>query len=97
MSTRRLTAAIATALLALGMGSCGGDDDSDGGGDGGTSGGELSGKIAVLLPDSKSSDRWETADRRFFESGFKAAGLSEDDYSINNAEGRPATQRSQAE
>ncbi len=96
MSTRRLTAAIAAALLALGMGSCGGDDDSDGGG-GGTSGGELSGKIAVLLPDSKSSDRWETADRRFFEEGFKAAGLSKDDYIINNAEGDVATQRSQAE
>src|SRR5215208_8045359 len=97
MITRRLTVAIATALLALGMGSCGGDDDSDGGGDGGTSGGKLSGKIAVLLPDSKSSDRWETADRRFFEQGFKAAGLSKDDYIINNAEGDPATQRNQAE
>jgi D-xylose transport system substrate-binding protein len=97
MTTRRLAAAIAAALLALGMASCGGDDDSDGGGDGGTSGGELSGKIAVLLPDSKSSDRWETADRRFFEQGFKAAGLSKDDYIINNAEGDPATQRNQAE
>ena len=97
MSTRRLTVAIVAALLALGMGSCGGDDDSDAGGDGGTSGGELSGKIAVLLPDSKSSDRWETADRRFFEQGFKAAGLSKDDYIISNAEGDPATQRNQAE
>ncbi len=96
MTTRRLALAIVAALLALGMGSCGGDDDSDGGG-GGTSGGELSGKIAVLLPDSKSSDRWETADRRFFEEGFKAAGLSKDDYIINNAEGDVATQRSQAE
>ena len=70
MSTRRLTAAIVAALLALGTASCGSDDDSDGGG-GGTSGAKLSGKIAVLLPDSKSSDRWETADRRFFEQGFK--------------------------
>ena len=97
MSTRRLTAAIAAALLALAMGSCGSDDDSGDGGDGGASGGELSGKIAVLLPDSKSSDRWETADRRFFEQGFKAEGLSKDDYLINNAEGDVATQRSQAE
>ena len=95
MSTRRLTAVIAAALLALAMGSCG--DDSDDSGDGGTSGGELSGKIAVLLPDSKSSDRWETADRRFFEQGFKAAGLSSDDYIISNAEGDVATQRTQAE
>ena len=29
MSTRRLTVAIVAALLALGMGSCGSDDDSD--------------------------------------------------------------------
>ena len=97
MSTRRLAVTIVAALLALGMGSCGGDDDSDSSGDGGTSSGELSGKIAVLLPDSKSSDRWETADRRFFEQGFEAAGLSKDDYIINNAEGDPAIQRNQAE
>src|SRR4051812_34764830 len=95
MSTRRLTVAIAAALLAVGMGSCGGDD-ADGGGDGGTSGGKLSGKIAVLLPDSKSSDRWETADRRFFEQAFKAAGLSSDDFMISHAEGDPAPQRSPA-
>ncbi len=97
MSTRRLTVPIAAVLVALAMGACGDDDDSGDGGDGGASGGELSGKIAVLLPDSKSSDRWETADRRFFEQGFKAAGLSSDDYIINNAEGDPSTQRSQAE
>src|SRR4051812_49970896 len=96
MSTRRLTVAIAAALLAVGMGSCGGDD-ADGGGDGGASGAKLNGKIAVLLPDSKSSDRWETADRRFFKQAFKAAGLTSADYTIKNAEGDPAAQRSQAE
>ena len=58
---------------------------------------ELSGKIAVLLPDTKSSDRWEKADRRFFDEAFKAAGLSDDDFLISNAQGDPATQRSQAE
>ena len=58
---------------------------------------EPKGKIAVLLPDSKSSDRWEKADRRFFEQAFQAAGLSKDDYLISNAEGDPAAQRSQAE
>src|SRR5689334_23331756 len=58
---------------------------------------KLNGKIAVLLPDSKSSDRWEKADRRFFEEGFKAAGLSPDDYTTKNAEGDAVTQRNQAE
>lgn len=55
------------------------------------------GKIAVLLPDSKSSPRWETADRVFFEQTFKAAGLTPDDYIISNAEGDPAVQRTQAD
>ena len=30
----------------------------------------------VLLPDTKSSVRWETQDRRFLASAFKAAGVS---------------------
>jgi D-xylose transport system substrate-binding protein len=55
------------------------------------------GKIAVLLPDSKSSPRWETADRVFFEKTFQAAGLTPDQYIISNAEGDPAVQRSQAD
>lgn len=55
------------------------------------------GKIAVLLPDSKSSARWETADRVFFEQAFQEAGLTPDDYIISNAEGDPAVQTSQAE
>ena len=86
---------VAAALLVLGLAACG-DDDSATEPTGGDQK-ELSGKIAVLLPDTKSSDRWEKADRRFFEEAFKAAGLSEDDYLISNAQGDPATQRSQAE
>src|SRR5215203_2086781 len=85
---------VAAALLALSVAACGDDEpagDSSGGGK------ELSGKIAVLLPDTKSSDRWEKADRRFFEEAFKAAGLTDDDFLISNAQGDPATQRSQAE
>src|SRR5690349_19450732 len=97
---RRVVACtIVAALLAMGAVACGSDDNNSGGGGSSASSGkpELKGKIAVLLPDSKSSDRWETADRRFFEQAFKAAGLSKDDYLINNAEGDPATQRNQAE
>lgn len=55
------------------------------------------GKIAVLLPDSKSSARWETADRVFFEQAFQEAGLATDDYIISNAEGDATVQRSQAD
>jgi D-xylose transport system substrate-binding protein len=87
---------VGLAALALGLAACG-DDDEQGGTPQGGGGKELSGKIAVLLPDTKSSDRWEKADRRFFEEAFKAAGLSDDDFLINNAQGDPATQRSQAE
>ena len=50
--------------------------------------------IWVLLPDSASSARWETDDRRFFEQAFDAAGV---EYNIVNAEGDAATQQTQAE
>jgi D-xylose transport system substrate-binding protein len=48
----------------------------------------------VLLPDSASSARWETDDRKCFEEAFDAAGV---DYNIVNAEGDPSQQQSQAE
>lgn len=50
--------------------------------------------IAVLLPDSKSSVRWETADRKFLSAAFDAAGVS---YSIVNAEGDANAQATQAD
>jgi len=50
--------------------------------------------IAVLLPDSKSSARWENDDRKFLSAAFEAAGVT---YSIVNAEGDAATQQTQAE
>ena len=40
-------------------------------------------KIGVILPDSKSSARWETADRRYLEAAFRAAGVA---YDIQNAQ-----------
>jgi D-xylose transport system substrate-binding protein len=50
--------------------------------------------IAVLLPDSSSSMRWEADDRRYFEQAFESAGV---DYTIFNAEGNARTQQIQAE
>jgi D-xylose transport system substrate-binding protein len=46
-------------------------------------GGAATGKIGVILPDSKSSVRWETADRKYLGDAFKAAGV---EYDIQNAE-----------
>jgi len=55
------------------------------------------GKIAVLLPDTRSSTRWMGADAPGFERAFKQMGLTADDYIISNAQGSPQTQRTQAE
>lgn len=55
---------------------------------------DVEGSIAVLLPDSASSARWEADDRRYFEAAFEAAGV---EYSIVNAEADPAAQQTQAE
>lgn len=55
------------------------------------------GKIAVLLPDSKSSARWEGADRVFLQQAFEDAGLTSDQYIISNAEGDTAQQANQAD
>lgn len=55
------------------------------------------GMVAVLLPDSASSSRWETDDRPGFEQAFADLGLSEDQYQILNAEGDASNQQNQAE
>ncbi|MDY7102139.1 MAG: substrate-binding domain-containing protein [Actinomycetota bacterium] len=69
--------------------------ESEGGDDEAAAG---TGSIWVLLPDSASSARWETDDRRFFVEAFEEAGLSEgDDFTIVNAEADAQQQQSQAE
>jgi D-xylose transport system substrate-binding protein len=55
---------------------------------------QLAASIAVLLPDSISSARWEADDRRFFEQAFQAAGIN---YTIVNAVGDARAQQTQAE
>src|SRR5262245_25688154 len=50
--------------------------------------------ICVLLPDPKTSVRWETQDRPALIAAFKRAGVS---YVINNANGDAQRQRSQAD
>src|SRR5919108_5995147 len=86
-------AAVMAAAGVLVFAGCGDDDDGGGGGAAGGGGGEA-GKVAVLLPDSKSSVRWETVDRPFLQQAFEAAGVESE---IQNAEGDKATQQQQAE
>ena len=77
--------------MAMSLTACGGDDSAeDNGGGSGDNGGssEVSGKIGVILPDTKSSVRWESADRPALEAAFEAAGV---EYTIQNAEGSADT------
>jgi D-xylose transport system substrate-binding protein len=101
--------AIGAALCATAgtLAACGSDDNSStgtqtsGGGAStaaasttASSGGGDVGKVAVLLPDTQSSVRWETADRPLLEAAFKAAGVPVE---IQNAQGDKSTQQQQAE
>ena len=88
-----LTMAAGAATLALFVAGCG--DDDDGGESASSSSGDAkAGKVAVLLPDSKSSVRWETVDRPFLKQAFEKAGV---DAEIQNAEGDKSAQQQQAE
>ena len=51
-------------------------------------------QVCFLLPDSKSSIRWEQFDRPSMAKALKAAGVSN---TIVNAQGDPQKQRSQAD
>ncbi|MGW0661551.1 sugar ABC transporter substrate-binding protein [Streptodolium elevatio] len=73
MMRKRLLAAALLLTAAPVLTACG--DDSDSGSD--------KPKIGVILPDSKTSARWETADRRYLSEAFEAAGV---DYDIQNAQ-----------
>ncbi len=70
---------------AMALTACGNESDSGSGEDtGGNGGGEAAGKIGVILPDTESSVRWESADRPALEAAFEEAGV---EYDIQNAEG----------
>jgi D-xylose transport system substrate-binding protein len=87
-------AATIAAGCALAVAGCGDDDSGSSSGGGGGGGGDEAGKVAVLLPDSKSSVRWETVDRPFLKEAFDKAGIESE---IQNAEGDKSTQQQQAE
>jgi D-xylose transport system substrate-binding protein len=82
---RRFVAAAGALGLALALAACGdsGSDTSSGG----ASTDKPKGKVGVILPDTKSSARWEAADRPALEKAFKDAGV---EAIIQNAEGDKA-------
>jgi D-xylose transport system substrate-binding protein len=59
------------------MAACGGNSST------GTNTPSKAAKVGVILPDSKSSARWETADRKYLQQAFEAAGVK---YDIQNAQ-----------
>jgi D-xylose transport system substrate-binding protein len=79
--------AVAAALVASGSLAACGSDDSGGGDSGGGGGSDDAGKVGVILPDTESSVRWESADRPALEAAFEEAGV---EYDIQNAQGDPA-------
>jgi D-xylose transport system substrate-binding protein len=81
-------------LAALGVAACGGNDKPTSSGAGGSSGGGAASKVAVLLPDTKSSVRYEEFDRPLLTKAFKAAGVP---VQVSNAQGDTQAQRTQAD
>jgi D-xylose transport system substrate-binding protein len=78
--TRNLVLAAALSAT-FALGACGSSSDSGGSSDGGSA---TKGKIGVILPDTKSSVRWESADKPALTAAFKKAGVK---FDIQNALG----------
>jgi D-xylose transport system substrate-binding protein len=78
-----LFALAAVGLLATGgLAACGKDDKGSDSGSGGTKAGGK--QVGIILPDTKSSQRWGTDDPKYLKAAFDAAGVS---YDMQNAQG----------
>jgi D-xylose transport system substrate-binding protein len=93
-----LLAALVLAVASLVAAGCGSSNKSSSNTSGGaaatTPASSAKGAIAVLLPDTQSSVRWEQFDRKYLDQAFTAAGIK---HTIVNAQGDPTQQRTQAE
>jgi len=85
---------VVASLVAAGCGSSNKSNTSTGGAAATTPKSSAKGSIAVLLPDTQSSVRWEQFDRKYLDQAFTAAGIK---HTIVNAQGDPTQQRTQAE
>ncbi|MFL5825815.1 MAG: sugar ABC transporter substrate-binding protein [Thermoleophilaceae bacterium] len=92
-SRRVLAIGGALAALSFGVAACGSSNNNNSSTGGGGGGGKAD-KVGVLLPDTKSSVRWESFDRPLLNDAFKSAGVP---VTIENAQGDKSTQQQQAE
>ncbi|HUW03958.1 MAG TPA: substrate-binding domain-containing protein [Acidimicrobiales bacterium] len=97
MNSKRWASGLAVLMsFAIVAAACGSDSDGETS-EGAAASGDCAtaGKsISVLLPDTESSDRWETQDKPGFEAAFEEAGV---DATVVNAEGDAQQQQAQAE
>src|SRR3954463_11763889 len=97
ISRRALAIGGALCALTFAVAACGSNDNnstSSSGGGASTTSGNKAQKVGVLLPDTKSSVRWESFDRPLLKKAFEDAGA---EVTIENAEGDKSTQQQQAE
>jgi len=90
MRTRSLTLVVAAAVSALALAACGSSSTPSGTSaspSAPASSAAVTPKVGVILPDSASSARWETADRKFLTDAFTAGNMQ---YDIQNAGGDKA-------
>ncbi|MFN8077389.1 MAG: substrate-binding domain-containing protein [Kineosporiaceae bacterium] len=76
------------AASSLTLSACGDDEATPGASSSGASGG---GTIGVILPDSASSNRWETADRKYLTEAITAAGFTPDIQNAGNDKAKFST------
>jgi D-xylose transport system substrate-binding protein len=94
ISHRALAVGGALCALAFGAAACGSSDNNSSTSTSGSSSANKAEKVGVLLPDTKSSIRWESFDRPLLNQAFKAAGVP---VTIDNAQNDKSTQQQQAE
>jgi D-xylose transport system substrate-binding protein len=92
MAKRTLGVAVGIVAASLALAACSSSSSSSGGSSASASDTSASpsaavGSVGVILPDSASSARWETADRKYLTDAFTAAGVTAD---IQNANGDKA-------
>jgi D-xylose transport system substrate-binding protein len=94
VNRKTATALGALAIAGAAFAGCGGDDNSSSAGSTSSSSSSKAQKVAVLLPDTKSSIRWESFDRPLLKKAFDSAGVPVE---IQNAQNDKSTQQQQAE
>jgi D-xylose transport system substrate-binding protein len=91
---KQLVLGAAVLALAAPVAACGSDNSKKTDSSSSSSSSKSAGTVGVLLPDSKSSTRWEGVDRPFLKKAFDAAGVKS---VITNAEADKSAQQQQAE